>query len=62
MAFVSQRPESTFMPPPKKGYWWVSGFADAEGCFSVSVFKNNTCKLGWQTQPSFDLGLHIKDI
>ena len=20
MAFVSQRPESTFMPPPKKGY------------------------------------------
>ena len=32
---------------------WVVGFVDGEGCFSVSVFRNRTCALGWQCQPEF---------
>ena len=29
--------------------WWIVGFVDGEGCFSVSRFKNKTCKSGYQT-------------
>lgn len=32
---------------------WIVGFVDGEGCFSVSVFKNHTSKLGWQVFPEF---------
>ena len=33
--------------------WWIVGFVDGEGCFSVSVFKNLTCKSGYQTLYEF---------
>lgn len=33
--------------------WWITGFTDGEGCFSVSIFKNKTSKLLWQTMPEF---------
>jgi hypothetical protein len=32
---------------------WIVGFVDGEGCFSVPIFRNPTCRLGWQVQPSF---------
>src|SRR3984957_4204356 len=32
---------------------WVVGFVDGEGCFSVPIFRNPSCRLGWQVQPSF---------
>jgi len=32
---------------------WVVGFVDGEGCFSVPIFRNRTCRIGWQVQPSF---------
>jgi len=32
---------------------WVVGFVDGEGCFSVPIFRNATCRLGWQVQPEF---------
>ena len=32
---------------------WIVGFVDGEGCFSVSVFKNRTSKLGFQVMPEF---------
>jgi hypothetical protein len=32
---------------------WVVGFVDGEGCFSVPIFQNRTCRLGWQVQPEF---------
>ena len=32
---------------------WVVGFVDGEGCFSVPIFRNRTCRLGWQVQPAF---------
>lgn len=28
--------------------WWIVGFVDGEGCFSVSNCKNHTCKSGYQ--------------
>jgi hypothetical protein len=32
---------------------WIVGFTDGEGCFSVSLLKNETSKTGWQTFPEF---------
>lgn len=32
---------------------WIVGFTDGEGCFSVSLLKNNTSKSGWQVFPEF---------
>ena len=32
---------------------WIVGFTDGEGCFSVSMFRNNTSKFGWQVFPEF---------
>ena len=32
---------------------WVVGFIDGEGCFSISLHKNPTTRLGWQIMPEF---------
>lgn len=32
---------------------WLVGFTDGEGCFSASIIKNKTSKLGWQVFPEF---------
>ncbi len=29
--------------------WWIVGFVDGEGCFSVSTFKNRTTRSSYQT-------------
>ena len=34
---------------------WVVGFVDGEGCFSISVVRNSTCRLGWQVQHEFSV-------
>ena len=33
--------------------YWVVGFVDGEGCFSVSCNRNSTTKLGYQIFPEF---------
>ena len=33
--------------------WWLVGFVDGEGTFSVNLFRNKTSKLGWQCFPEF---------
>ena len=32
---------------------WIVGFVDGEGCFSISLVRNATCRLGWQVQHEF---------
>ena len=39
---------------------WVTGFVDGEGCFTVSIFQRKNSKLGWQVEPCFQIGLHVK--
>ena len=41
--------------------WGVSGFADGESCFHVSIIKNNKLKTGFQVKLSFTITLYIKD-
>jgi|SRR3989338_2870462 len=33
--------------------WWITGFTDGEGCFSVSFIRNTTTKTGKQIFPEF---------
>jgi hypothetical protein len=32
---------------------WIVGFVDGEGCFSVSIVRNRTSRVGWQVQHEF---------
>ncbi len=41
--------------------FWLTGFTDAEGCFSVVVFKNKTSKYGEAVKLSFILSQSIRD-
>src|SRR4051812_27166011 len=40
--------------------WWVVGFVDGEGCFSVSIHRNGNSKStgGWQVHPVFHVYQH----
>ena len=39
----------------------VTGFTDGEGCFRISIYKNNKLKTGW-VSPEFTIHLHGRDI
>src|SRR3954471_11109241 len=41
---------------------WVVGFVDGEGCFSVPIFRNRTCRLGWQVQPEFTVSQGARSV
>jgi hypothetical protein len=42
--------------------WFITGFTDAEGCFSISIYKDTTRSLGWRVGAEFLIGLHKKDV
>ena len=41
--------------------WFITGFVDAEGCFTLGISRNKLCKTGWSIQLFFQIALHIKD-
>jgi len=41
--------------------WFLTGFADAESCFTLSIFKDATKTMGWRVQTIFTIELHEKD-
>lgn len=42
--------------------WWMTGFADAESCFKVVVFKSPSVKTGWGVRVEFSIELHSREI
>nr|QBM09649.1 hypothetical protein [Dactylella sp.] len=42
--------------------WFVTGYADGEGCFNILVIKSRSNTIGWQIQPRFIIEVNIKDI
>ena len=52
-----QQNKSTALNP-----WFVTGFVDAEGSFTMSIFKSKTAAIGWTIEPCFIITLHKKDI
>lgn len=41
---------------------WIVGFVDGEGCFHVSIVKNQTMKTKYQVIPEFVVTQHKRDI
>jgi len=41
--------------------WFITGFADAEGTFIVSIVRDNEYKAGWRVGLVFAIGLNVKD-
>ena len=42
--------------------YWVTGFADAESCFSLKVSKKSTTASGYHVIPEFRIELHSRDL
>ena len=42
--------------------WFITGFSDAEGCFSVLVKPDAKLKTKWRVSPLFTIQLHVKDL
>jgi hypothetical protein len=42
--------------------YWVTGFSDGEGSFSVRFTKNSQRKSGWRVSPVFAIELHVRDL
>ncbi len=40
--------------------WWIVGFVDGEGCFSIDLITNSTMTLGVQVQANFSVTQGIK--
>ena len=41
--------------------WFITGFTDGEGCFTIGVVKNKKYKVGLTVKLRFKIGLHVKD-
>jgi len=41
--------------------YFITGIADAESSFSISIAKNAKLKTGWRVKASFEIGLNTKD-
>ena len=52
--------QETLLPNVQLDPDWVAGFVDGEGCFSVSVHRNNFMHrhVGWQIQTAFHVYQH----
>ena len=42
--------------------WYIVGFTDGEGCFSISIFRNSTTKSGYQVFPEYVLTQGAKSV
>lgn len=42
--------------------YWLTGFTDGEGCFSISIFRNKSLKSGYQVFPEFVLTQGAKSL
>jgi len=38
--------------------WYLTGFTDAEGCFSISLKRQETARFGWVLDPVFHVTQH----
>jgi hypothetical protein len=41
--------------------YFITGLTDGEGCFLITVLKNQKLKTGWEVQLIFQINLHKKD-
>ena len=55
MVKISKNASSADNQQERQEYYvgWIVGFVDGEGCFSVSIVRNERLKNGWQVFPEF---------
>lgn len=46
------------MPKTKYRNYYLLGFTDAEGCFSISLKREDTARFGWALDPLFQITQH----
>lgn len=42
--------------------YYITGFVDAEGCFTTSIYKEARMLLKWQVKPIFKITVHNRDL
>lgn len=42
--------------------WFVTGFADAEGCFMLTIRRDSRQASGWRIEANFVINLHKRDV
>ena len=42
--------------------WFITGFTDAEGSFTITISPDNRLNQKWAVQAVFTINLHLKDI
>lgn len=42
--------------------WLITGFTDAEGCFTCSIVKNRTSRFGYSLNLAFQVESHTRDL
>ena len=52
---------SQFKGKEKNLHYWLAGFVDGEGSFSVAICKHPTEKWGWMINPCFQVYQHKKN-
>jgi hypothetical protein len=55
-SILNTKPEAEINP------WFLTGFADAESCFSIKIQANAKLKTKWRVRPVFSITLHNKDL
>ena len=61
---MSQASKIEAPPPSAKAKifpYYLTGFTDAEGCFTIGLYKSNKTKVGWKVKLEFKIRLHKKD-
>lgn len=55
--------ETQNLDTPRLDPNWITGFIDAEGCFTTSIYRNSIDRnLKWTVKPSFMVELHVRDL
>lgn len=52
----------TIAQEPEINPWFISGFTDAEGCFTIKTQYNFNLKNKWRIRPVFSITLNKKDL
>lgn len=55
--FYSTKSKDSILPP-----YWVTGFTDGEGSFSLKVSSSSSTRSGYNVTPEFKIELHNRDI
>lgn len=54
---ITKRPKLNKLDP-----WFITGFVDAEGYFSIDLFKDSKAKYKYTPKLIFGINLHVKDL